>query len=1141
MKKPTTLVLLLALAAPTPLIAQRGENVATTAPTTNVSRFQDPAQERSIATEEDELSEEEAPDELPENLEEMLFLRERPDALGAAAREYQNARLEELLTDRERLVEVRREEAIRLLEEFIAEEPETAAEMPDALLRLAELLWEKARVDYLRAFAAWQEVPEANRGPEPTPIYARPLELYDRILTQHRGYDRYDFVLYMKAYALVERGDADGALALYRRILDEFPESRFVPDAHFALAESRFGNVDYAGALPEFEAVMRYRESELYDISLFKSAWCLWRMGQTDQAAVRFRQVLDLGRGRERLSAAQRRRLRELQNEALDYLIQVFIEDENNTARDVFAFLEEIGGTRYGRRVLVRLSDTFMGQSRYDRAVEAFELLLEMDPTAREAPQWQRQIVTSWAALDDSEKTFAALEELASTYGPGSTWATQQSDPERATREWSRIERLVRRQAMRTHEIGQREQQQRKLEEAVRLYGVYLQYFADTPEFASNAYTIEFYRGEIFFHRLERFAEAGEAYLSAARRNPQGEFTKDALYNAIGAFERVREQQLEGCGSAPTATGGGARQRRGRAATGATTGATATAAAGATGATGTAGATGATAAASGAGAAGSAEPAAAEEDPCSGETTNDRKFGEAIALYVELFPDDPDLPEILFRQGRLYYDRGVYDPAVRLFGQLLERFPRSEYASPAGELILDSFNRAADYANIETWARRLKSAPAFSSAESQSRLDTLIVQSMFKIGEQLAERGEHAAAADAYLRAAEEFPREARAKQALYNAGLERQRAGDLPGAAQAYELLIERHPGSTEGATGAWAAAQMFESIAQFGDAARFYESYGRRFPEGEKAHEATYNAVLLRMTAGDWDEAVSVGRYYLERYPRHEQADDVYFFIGRAQEGDEDWDEAAGTYREYIRRSRNNDRKVEAQTRLAQVLERAGNRRGADEALEDAVRTARRQRRGLQDGLYFAAQARYLQGDRVLTEYEQIAIAGPSEGLRQRLQRKSELLQRAALIYADVVEFGVAEWITASLYQIGHSYELFAEAMRAFELPEGLSEEEQQVYMDQLAMFIIPMEERALEAYEGGYNKALELRIYNRWTARLLESLQRLNDVQYPPLRESGGAVVEASPLPMPAHLDGLRREDPTAGDAEAEEGEE
>ncbi|MCA9582140.1 MAG: hypothetical protein KC416_10135, partial [Myxococcales bacterium] len=58
-----------------------------------------------------------------------------------------------------------------------------------------------------------------------------------------------------------------------------------------------------------------------------------------------------------------------------------------------------------------------------------------------------------------------------------------------------------------------------------------------------------------------------------------------------------------------------------------------------------------------------------------------------------------------------------------------------------------------------------------------------------------------------------------------------------------------------------------------------------------------------------------------------------------------------------------------------------------------------------------------------------------------------------------------------------------------------------------DQLAMFVIPMEERALEAYEGGYGKALELGIHNRFTQRLREALTRLNDVQYPPFREMGG----------------------------------
>ncbi len=1108
------LVLLLGLAANAAEAQRRRRGRSAnndSAMTRQVSRFQEPAEERSVrAVEDDDEPLQGEPDDAPpENLEERLYLRERPDRVTEATREYQNARLQELLRSREELVGLRRNEAIRLLREFIREEPEEAEEMPDALMRLAELLWEKARADYLRSFAAWQEVPEANRGPTPTPQYDEPLRLYDRILDRHRGYDRYDLVLYMKAYALVERGDTTGALALYQRILDEFPQSRFVADAHFAFAETKFGQADWTGALTEFERVMEFRDSELYDISLFKSAWCLWRMGRSDDAALRFRQVLDLGRGRgENLSAEQRRRLRELQDEALDYLIQVFIEDESNTARDVFAFLEEIGGERYGRRVLLRLSDTFYGQARYERAVEAYELLLEMNPLDRNAVKWQRQVASAYANMDDSEKTIEELRELAANYGPSSEWA-QQQDPERVEREWARTERLIRRAAMRYHEIGQRERQQVEFEKAVALYEVYLEHFRNSP----HAYEIYFYRAEILFHRLERYSEAGDDYMAAARLRPDGEYTKDAIYNAIGAYEHIREQQISRCGedgAQPQASSATPREARSQEEDD------------------------------------TAEDdtsddedadgnAATSEDPCSGETENDRKFSEAIELYVQLFPDDPDLPEILFRQGRLYYDRQIFDPAVRLFGQLLERFPESEYANPAGELILDSFNRAQDYANIETWARRLKSAPAFSSEESQRRLDTLILQSMFKVGEQLAERGEHAEAADAYLRAALEFPDDERARQAYYNAGLERQRAGDLAGADEAYTGLIERYPGTTEGALGAWAGAQMYESIAQFSDAARFYELYGRRFPQGEKAHEATYNAVLLRVTAGDNDEAIAIGRYYLEHHPRREHADDVYFFIGRAQEANEDWDEAAQTYREYIRRSRNLDRKVEAQTRLAQVLLRNGNERAAARALEGAVRTGKRHRRRLRDGLYFAAQARYMQGDRVLAEYEAIQIAGDSAGLRERLQRKSELLQRAALIYADVVEFAVAEWVTASLYQIGRSFELFAEAMREFEVPDGLSEEEQQVYLDQLAMFIIPMEERALEAYEGGYNKALELRIYNRWTAKLREALTRMNDVQYPPLRETGADIVEASPLPLPEPLDGLRRGAPNGDEAE------
>ena len=348
----------------------------------------------------------------------------------------------------------------------------------------------------------------------------------------------------MKAFGLLEVGDQDGALELYRTILREHPQSRFRPDAHFAIAEASFiGSYDYAAALTEYEKVLRFRDSGLFDVALFKSAWCLWRLDRTQEAATRFRRVLDLARNSQGLSSARRRRLQELQDEALEYLIQVFTADESNTAQDVFSFLEDIGGDRYAFKVLDRLSGTFMGQARYEQGIEAYRLLLDMDSSAAAAPRWQQEIAAAYALMEDEAKTAAALTQLAEGYSAQSEWARQQGDPTAVSDAQRLAQRSVQRQAVTWHGEGQEHGDQDKLEGAAALYKVFLANFGDSDA----AYEVEFYRAEILFHRLERFEEAGQAYLSAAKRRPQGEYTRDALYNAIGAFERVREGELEQC------------------------------------------------------------------------------------------------------------------------------------------------------------------------------------------------------------------------------------------------------------------------------------------------------------------------------------------------------------------------------------------------------------------------------------------------------------------------------------------------------------------------------------------------------------------------------------------------------------------
>ncbi len=1049
------LIMLHSISAHSAVKRTPSKTVASSAPTFQGTK---PAEEKQL--EQSDFS------QSKRDIESELYLK---DANASRPADVRSAELEKMIAEREKLRDMRRVQAIKLLESFVAANPETAPEMPDALLRLGEMVWEDIREQHLKLMAAWQRLPDEKRSKEPPkPNFQKPIAIYDRILTKHRDFSRYDLTLYLKAFALIETGKTDEALALYTRILTEFPESRFVPDAHMAHAEAELVNhSNFNAALARYEQVLRYTDSDLYPLALFKSAWCLWRLNRSQEAAVRFRMVLDIGQGKSKTASAKTAQgLRELREEALASIIELFTEDENNTAADLQRFLAEIGGEKYAQEVLERVSDTFYNQSRYERSLEAYQFLLKGYPYSAQAPLFQARLADSYARVGDTKGETAALLALAQMTAKDSEWSKRQYDPEAIKKGQNLAEQTLRQAAMSSHQRGQQYNERAALEQAEARYGVYLKYFPKT----THSYTIRFYRAELLFHRLQRYAEAGDAYMDVVKANPKGKHTRDSLYNAIASYERVREREVQGCLKGAQAK--------------------------------------------------SAKISCAETD-------NDRKFSAAIEQYIALYPTDPDIPEILFRQGKFYYDRGIYDSSVRLFGQLLEKYPSSSYSAEAGELILESFNKAQDYGNIRDWARKLKRTPAFADAKSQAKLNGLILQASFKIGEQLASQDKHTEAAQAYYQAAEEFGKDPRAPQAYYNAGLEYQRAGDLGAAARAYERLMVRYPGNITAAQGAWTGAKMYESVALFSDAARFYGLYAEKFPKESKRPDALYNAVLLRLTSGEYDKAIAGGQIFLKLYPKHQLNAEVTFLIGQAYEDQKKWSQAASVYRSFVGRARNLDQATEANARLAKVLIQSKQQSAAEQVLREGINRAEHNRGQLHDsGRYYLAELQMLQGDLLLQEYEAIRIEGSGQALTKRLNQKSDFLKKASLAYAEVVKVKVPEWATAALFKIGRSYELFAESLRQAPVPTGLSPDEQQSYREQLETFVIPIEDKALEAYEGGYRKALELQIYNDWTRELREGLTRLSEVSYPPLRETGIQVSVQSAVAEPALIDAIDR---------------
>ncbi len=975
------------------------------------------------------------------------------------------------------LVEIRglRAEAIDLLGKFIAEAPAASRELPEALMRLGELRWEIAREEFLARFKAWEGKPRDTRGPTPEPSYGPARELFLRVLRDHPTFPSYDLALYVDGFLATEQGKPDEALDRFGRILRDFPRSRFAPDAHMAKAEALFNSrYDYGAALAEYEEVLRHKDSELYGLALFKSAWCLWRLGRTDEAARRFIGVFEVDGSQGRVSATRRRELDELQAEALKYLVEVFTEDEKNTAGDVYGFLVKIGGDRFAGKVVRALAEQFYEQAHYERGIEAYELLLKLEPGSRDAGAWMLAIATGWATVEDWPRLRATYERALVGYTQGSAWAKGQADPAWIAATTRAFEGSLRDHAVGLHAKAQRDRTSRaEFEGAASLYEAYLGRFGGEP----GSWQIHYYLAEIQFYHLDRGTDAAQHYMQSARtiadadasREPGRALRHDAIYNAVAALERVRLAEVEGRTKQPGAT--------------------------------------------------------------YVESEADRKLAEALELYAQLYPSDPALPELLFRQGRTYYDQGAYDPAVRIWGSLLERFPRSQYAQGAGELILDSFSRARDHENIEAWARRLKRATAFASEREQRRLDALIVQAVFKQGEQRTAAGEHDRAAKAYLRAAQEFPRDARAAQACVNAILAAQRAGDTTTLREAALLVTSKdYQGRPESPRGAWTAATAFQAMGLYAESAEVHESIlaladkdHPSFAKFEHTRDAGYNAVVLREATGEHDRAVANGTRFLAAYPQSREAVDVVFHMGRAHQAAGRNKEAVELYRRFVGQTRSVDRRVQGLVLLALAQIKLGDERGAFESLREAA-VAGKQKRGelSPEGRHAAARARYMEGERVLARFEEILIAGDVKQLSARLKRKAELLKQASLIFLDTVSMGVAEWTTAALYQIGRTYEGFARSLKGAPPPTGLSDADREAYQQEIDAFAVPIEERALDAYENGWKKAVELGIYNQWTAKMRESLGRLNAELYPPLKETGIELRSQGPSALPGLLD-------------------
>ena len=201
---------------------------------------------------------------------------------------------------------------------------------------------------------------------------------------------------------------------------------------------------------------------------------------------------------------------------------------------------------------MARLAETVFDQTRYERASEAYRLLITLDPNGADAPDHQKRVVECQQLLGDAAGAVVEMRKLATTYGPHGAWASANKDRPKTLAHARQIaEEQIRTLAKSLHAEAQASEKQNKVldkERYTRAAEAYEFYLATFPD-AADATELRYLRADILYFKLGRMGDAGNEYLAVGKTKPPGQYHKDALLQAMTAFEKLRKP----------AGGGGAR------------------------------------------------------------------------------------------------------------------------------------------------------------------------------------------------------------------------------------------------------------------------------------------------------------------------------------------------------------------------------------------------------------------------------------------------------------------------------------------------------------------------------------------------------------------------------------------------------
>jgi tetratricopeptide (TPR) repeat protein len=797
---------------------------------------------------------------------------------------------------------------IKVLKRLIDNTNDSDPDKPDLMFRMAELYNEQQRYYNFRAREIDQKLFDAqnagNTG-EAAKLKSQQddfqkrenqwllaavkqyLEVADHP-EKFSAYKKMDQVLFYLAYLLTQVKKEEAARKYFKRLIKDYPKSKFIADAFLSFGEYYFDQKDLENALKFYDKVLQFPESRVYGYAKYKEGWCYYNLGDFKQALATFVSVVEMtNRGEGSANKANRIALGK---EAKKDIVRSYARLAGAQPEKAWPFFQKTGG-EYAMTMMEMLGELYNAQGQFAESIKVFRNLMALAPTSKKLCYWQTEVMKNTLSMTGSRAapdTVKELQRLAAIYDKVRDEKNLKKDDLEECRD--NTANTLRELATVWHKEAQKTNNNDTYALAQYLYKEYLAKFPKEKD----AYVMTFYFGELLFKLgsngdNQKYCEAGPVYTQVVELDPQptAKYLKDAAYAAVISWKNCLSVEDS---KDDVAQAHADKMKQGKEAP-----------------------------------KGQSDKFAERKIP-----DNQMRMIKAFDTYIKYVPDSKELPTIKYRKARIYYEYNHIDEAVPLFKDIAEKHKDSDLAIYSANLLLDCYAMKKDYKGVEAAVEEFLASPELTKdPEFKVQLVKIKAATMRKHIEEMEKDNKYKEAALLYQNLAAEFPEDPRIDEVYYNAAVNFEKSKLIGAAITMRQALIKVKPDSTLAKKAIYLIGRNYQDIAAFEAAAENFETFATKFPGEKEASTALFTASFFRRGLGENDKAIEDTNQFTKIYgPRKEFTDraaGVQFYQYQIFEQQKDKERLKKHFAEYLKNWGSKggvDRQVIAHVKLGEIL---------------------------------------------------------------------------------------------------------------------------------------------------------------------------------------------------------------------------